>query len=291
MKKAPVVIVGLVVLLAALLGIAMYSVDSADDVDSVLSAFNNMDNLIKKPISVEEVIRQVERMDDEDDSGYTPTQPVSPGTGSAGAGGGGSGKDDDTGSSEPPQDGTFNGSKTINGTLQYICQGNWWNGKYMHVWDMKLGSSGRSVQDKGCYFCTLTMASAFFRGKEITESEFKTQVSDPSNFSGADVYRDKLLSKYGAGVTQSGDKSMSLDAVKKTIDSNKPLTIHFKGPTSEGYYTSTGHYALIIGYSDSDNALILYDPGKGESSKDKKLTYSEYESGIKTNRIYTRTFD
>lgn len=287
--------VGLILILAVLLGIMMYSVDSEEDADSILSAFSNTDNLVKRPISVEEVMRQVEQLDKDDASGSSPTTPNPVGGSGTGTGGGGSsggGKEGDT--TPPPTEGETAQDKKVSGTLQYIPQYNLPNSPYIDVHKTEMGASKVKIESAGCQCCTLAMAAAFYRGKPVSDAEFNTAAMNPANFDSKAldmVYRNSFLKALGAGVTCSDDISMSLADVKKQVDSNKPLTIHFKGPTSQGYYTGSGHYALIVGYSDTNNALVLYDPGKGPGHAKSKLTYTEYTDGYKVDRISVRTYN
>lgn len=284
MKKAPIVIVGLVLLLTVLLGIMMFQVNGEDDEEGILSAFNTMENNIKRPISVEEVIRQVENLNEEDDSGVNVPTPVNPpGTSGGGSSGGGQ-------VTPGPQDGLFDNEKTVSGVLQYIPQGDWYGNKYLNISALKLGSSGVTVEDAGCYFCSLTMASAFFRGRAVTYAEAEKVCGDSRNFIKDLAIGDSVLAAYSAGVSINGDAALSLNDVKTSINNNKPLIIHFTSSTSAGYYSGSGHFAFCIGYSDNDNALVLYDPGKGEASKDKKLTYLEYSAGVLGGTIYMRSF-
>lgn len=277
MKKAPIIIIGVVLILAVLLGIMMFRVGNADDTDSILTAFNNMESSIKRPISVEEIIRQLERSGDEDDGGSNPPTPTPP-------------SPDDGSNPPPPQDGEFDNEKTVQGVLQYIPQGDWWGSRYMNISSLRLGGNGSTVQQAGCYFCSLSMAAAFFRGKEVTLQEVTKVCGTSSNFTGNLAKGDSVLQAYGAGVYISGDSRLSLDEVKNSINANKPLIIHFKGATSSGYYSGTGHFALCIGYSDNDSALVLYDPGKGPASAGKKLTYSEYSADTSKGIIFMRSF-
>lgn len=288
MKKAPVLVVGLVILFAVLLGVMMYSVDSEEDDEGILTSFNNMNNLIKRPISVEEIIRQLEQSNDEDDTGTNPgnpTAPSPPGTNPT------PGDPGETGSTEPPQEGEYSGEKTLSGTLQYIPQGNWWGSKYMDISALRLGGKGDSVQSSGCYFCSLTMASAFLRGKAVTRQEAEKSCNNSNNFIGNLAKGNDVLKSYGVNKSITGDNRLSLDEVKASINSNKPLIIHFKGATSGGYYSGSGHFALCVGYSDTDSALVLYDPGKGPGSIDKKLTYKEYSDGVSKGNLFMRSFN
>lgn len=312
MKKAPVIVVGMTILLAVLLGAMMYSVDSEEDGDGILTTFNNMSNLVKRPISVEEIIRQLEQNTEEETTGTNPvspatptppgTTPTSPGSTTPSNQGGNTSPSNQggntstpnpnsTGSTTPPQAGKYNGAKTLSGVLQYIPQGHWWGSQYMEIYGEKLGNSSNTVENAGCYFCSLTMASAFLRNKAITRQEAVNSCTDGNNFDRDLAKGDSVLKSYGVNKSISGDTTMSLDDVKASINSNKPLIIHFTGPTSGGYYKKSGHFALCVGYSDADNALVLYDPGKGPGSADKKLTYKEYTDGISMGNLFMRSFN
>ena len=60
MKKLPVVVVAVVLLLSVALGAMMFSVDGTEDADAILDAYASNTNTIRRPISVEQVRRQVE---------------------------------------------------------------------------------------------------------------------------------------------------------------------------------------------------------------------------------------
>lgn len=69
MKKVSVIIVGVIILLSVLLGVMMFKVGSTDDTDTILTSYSNMENHIRRPISVEEVQRQVDTINDENSNG------------------------------------------------------------------------------------------------------------------------------------------------------------------------------------------------------------------------------
>jgi len=277
MKKAPTIIVGIVIILATLLGIMMFMVGSEDDEISILSSYNTVSNTLKRPISVEEIIRQLTPEDTDDESGESPT-PVTP-TPTPGP----------NPNPPGPEDGKHQDAKMVQGNLQYIPQGDWWGDTYVDISKTKLGGSGATVQKAGCYFCSLSMVAAFYTNNTWTEDQLNKVCNMSSNFTGNLAIGNKVLSSYGCDKTVSGDNRLSLDEVKSSIDSNNPLIIHFTGATANGYYTGSGHFAFCVGYSDKDTVLVLYDPGKGPGSKDMKLTYDEYKDGTSKGIISMRT--
>lgn len=281
MKKGPAVVVGVIVLLATLLGVMMFIVGSEDDDLNILSSYNNMNSTLHRPISVEEVIRQLENEDGDDedagdDDGTSP-KPVTP-TPTPGP----------NPTPPGPEDGEHQEAKMVQGNLQYIPQGDWWGDQYVNIASSKLGGNGSTVQQAGCYFCSLSMIAAFYTGNTLTASDLNKVCVNSSYFTGNLAQGNKILSAYGCSKTVSGDNRLSLDEVRKVIDSNNPLIIHFTGATDNGYYTGNGHFAVCAGYSDVDKTVILYDPGKGPGSKDKKLTYDEFKSGVSKGIISMR---
>lgn len=65
MKKIPVITIAVVLVLSVLLGAMMFSVDGTEDADAILDAYASNNNTIKRPISVEQVRRQIEVTNEE----------------------------------------------------------------------------------------------------------------------------------------------------------------------------------------------------------------------------------
>lgn len=64
-KKMPVIVVAVIIVLSVLLGAMMFSVDGTEDTAAILDAYASNNNTIKRPISVEQVRRQVEAANEE----------------------------------------------------------------------------------------------------------------------------------------------------------------------------------------------------------------------------------
>lgn len=130
--------------------------------------------------------------------------------------------------------------------------------------DVKLGTSSKTVSAVGCFASSMQMVANYMVSPNMPWTDGQIRANFKLDFfnsgggckNGSDYMKTLTNGAYGL----SGDNTPVIADIEKSIDSGRPVIMHFTSRT-EPYYSGTGHFLVIRGYDDSN--FYLADPGAG----------------------------
>ena len=114
--------------------------------------------------------------------------------------------------------------------------------------------NGHTMHEAACGHFSAAMALSYMTGEIVSPLDIK----ENGAYSGEGCYGDVgVISAHGLGLPahMTGD----FDEVIEALQDGYPVEVHV-GPGDNGYWTSQGHYILLIGYTP-DGRIAVNDPG------------------------------